>query len=571
MTIIPDPHNHVPMMFQAQVEGRCQLQRLVKGEEPDAVRWADEWVDRIYPQLPDPGEQVQTRTYTINWRLITNSGVDDGVIRPVMGARGWVFYPGSSMKGLFRRACDDQQAERYCGKPVKPGDWAPGILRFQGGYPTDTHWTESLVDVVHPQQAWQTGDPEPRKAGAFAQISLYKPTLRFGISSTIALSPTEWETIWQIWEKAIARGIGSRVCAGYGHVEQGEVRSPSDILLYRTQLRGQGQAPKLLDQASEFRPNIFRAGLRGHALRFFGGLTDAKTAQRLVEQLFGGVSGHGVVGLVGMRFQESQLAMPPFQAGSSYEQTAYAVEGELSLWLAKDLDADDQRDALKKFLEKLVQFAMVLGGFGKSWRRADHRLFFEDYYENDRYKPLIGCHWQWLGTPALRRDVQVRSPEKLSEFIDKVQQTAQDWMRLQGITPRPSQAADWRETWHPQRVQVWGRMADSQDDSEAIHWFHGAYQEKIPGVRPEGSIYKSALVGKVSQVGRLWHRMYPRVRLKPPANPGEKPTPIPTPNFLEFLTIFPDESPECDRFLEFLQGKPFGFEQLWGEDLESRG
>jgi CRISPR-associated protein Cmr6 len=61
------------------------------------------------------------------------------------------------------------------------------------------------------------------------------------------------------------------------------------------------------------------------------------------------------------------------------------------------LENADPVEALKKLLEKLMQFAMVLGGFGKSWRRADHRLFFEDYYENDRYKALIGCHWQWGG------------------------------------------------------------------------------------------------------------------------------------------------------------------------------
>ncbi|WP_068820205.1 hypothetical protein [Phormidesmis priestleyi] len=77
MTVIPDPHKKVPMMFRAQVNGRCQLQRLTKGEEPDAVRWADEWVDKVYPELPDAGEHVHTRTYTIAWRLITNSGVDD--------------------------------------------------------------------------------------------------------------------------------------------------------------------------------------------------------------------------------------------------------------------------------------------------------------------------------------------------------------------------------------------------------------------------------------------------------------------------------------------------------------
>jgi CRISPR-associated protein Cmr6 len=80
-------------------------------------------------------------------------------------------------EGVLERAVlgsTPEQAAKYCGKPVKPGDWAPGSLRFQGGYPVDTEWTSGLVDVVHPQQAWQTDHPQPKKAGAFVQSSLYK-------------------------------------------------------------------------------------------------------------------------------------------------------------------------------------------------------------------------------------------------------------------------------------------------------------------------------------------------------------------------------------------------------------
>ncbi len=47
MRQIPDAYKKVPMMFRAQVDGRCQLQRLLKGKEPDAVRWADEWIARV--------------------------------------------------------------------------------------------------------------------------------------------------------------------------------------------------------------------------------------------------------------------------------------------------------------------------------------------------------------------------------------------------------------------------------------------------------------------------------------------------------------------------------------------
>jgi CRISPR-associated protein Cmr6 len=223
--------------------------------------------------------------------------------------------------------------------------------------------------------------------------------------------------------------------------------------------------------------------------------------------------------------------------------------------------------ALKKLLGQLMRFGMVLGGFGKSWRRSDHRLFFEEYYDNDRYKPLIGCHWQWQGDPALRWGA-VRELAELRGLIDRLRQVAQEWMQLRGVVANPARSADWRETWHPENVQVWGRMAASREESEAIRWLHGAYQPAIVAGQKEGSIYSSqskTLTGRVGQVGRLWHRMYPHVRLlNDPENP-KRPKPAVTAKYLELLTIFPDDSRETRQFLEFLATQPFGFERLWGD------
>ncbi|MBE9030845.1 RAMP superfamily protein [filamentous cyanobacterium LEGE 11480] len=556
---IENPHDHVPLMFQAQANGRCQIQRLQRYSDPQAVQWTDEWVDKAYPELPTLPENVQTREYTINWRLITNAGMDDIAIRPVIGARGWPFYPGSSMKGIFRRACNEAQARKYCGSVGSRSDFKPGSLRFHGGYPIDDTWTENLVDIVHPQQAWQVETPNTRdkKGGAFAQISLYQPTMQFGISSDAA--DVDWDEVWGIWEQAIATGLGGRVCAGYGQVK-GAKRDAAK-LLYTTFLKGQGQAPKRLDGKGEFRPNIFRAAVRGHALRIFAGLTDERTAQRLVETLFGGVRGKGTVGLVILQFQTSKLSMDMFGSGS-YAQPTYEVEGQLSWLLAKKVDGD--LATLKRLIGKLTQFAMVLGGFGKSWRRADHRLFFDEYYE-DGYKGLIGCHWQWTDPRYWIQDVQVHRIRDFHVLIDRTQQAAIAWMATQGVKPQTVQRPFLREAWHPQNVQVWGRMAADREESEAIHWFHGPYQQAMRklGV-PEGSIYKSSLTGQVSQVGRVWHRMYPWIKVVADPSDPKKPKPVKTAQFIELLTIFPDESAESERFLEFLADGPFEFERLWG-------
>ncbi|MGA0198282.1 MAG: RAMP superfamily protein, partial [Prochlorotrichaceae cyanobacterium] len=173
---IPNAYQKIPLMFQAQAPGRCQVAYLQKGEEPDAVRWTYEWVEHAETYPDRSSDNLQTQDSTIAWRLLTNSGLDDSVILPVLGAKGIPYFPGSSMKGLFRRACNPAQSDRYCGKPLPGNDWQPGILRFHGGYPVDDSWTEDLVDIVHPQQNWQVKGA--KEGGAFPLISLYKPTLR---------------------------------------------------------------------------------------------------------------------------------------------------------------------------------------------------------------------------------------------------------------------------------------------------------------------------------------------------------------------------------------------------------
>ena len=166
------------------------------------------------------------------------------------------------MKGIFRRACTQEQADRYCGKYLPGGDFEPGLLRFHGSYPSDDTWQDNLVDIVYPQQDRQVKNNG--RSSAFVQISLFKPKINFGISSTLLIDTTEWTTIWEIWEKALSTGIGCRVCAGYG-----QPKKHTGNVIYQTQLKGQGAASKGLDNSGEFRPNMFRATIRGHALRIF--------------------------------------------------------------------------------------------------------------------------------------------------------------------------------------------------------------------------------------------------------------------------------------------------------------
>ncbi len=551
MTVIANASQKVPMMFRAQVEGRCQLQRIDPkrrgSEKQDVQIWTEQWTDRTSEQSPQFSDLVQTRSYQLTWRFITNGGQDDGVIRPVIGARGVPFYPGSSMKGLFRRACTLEQHDRYCGNSA---NLSPGILRFHGGYPTTSQWTENLIDIIHPQQDWQVKTSQ-KSAGAFAQISLYKPELCFGISSSITLDPTEWENIWQIWENTIALGIGCRVAAGYG-----QVQTQSANVLFRCRIKGQGLASKLLDGSIEFRPNIFRAALRGHALRIFGGLTNENNATALVDTLFGGIQRNQAKwGLLSMQWCDRNLDLNP-------DKGTYAVTGDLTWSLTQPLP-DDQRKALKDLVVRLMQFAMLLGGFGKSWRRADHRRFMAEY-DNQ----IIGCHWQWEGRNSLVNHNPVRKLDQIPTLLNTVQTAATTWMHLQGITPNPEQYTHWREAWHPHNVQVWGRLTEGSN-SKAIYWLHGPYTyDYQAGGREKPVLIKgSSVTGQLGTIGRLWHRMYPAVLKQPDPNTKGRFLPIPNanPNYLELITIFPDDTPECDRFLKFLKSEQRDFICLWGD------
>ncbi|MCW6051355.1 RAMP superfamily protein [Lyngbya sp. CCAP 1446/10] len=641
MVNIPDAANLVPLMFQAQAKGRSQLQYAAV---QDAQECVSQWTNQTYADAPDLGESDsnKTKTYQIQWRFVTNGGQFDGIIFPALGAFGLPFYPGSSMKGAFCQACTEEQKQRY--RLTKDLD-EPSLLRFHGGYPVND-WTQKLVDIVHPQQDFQV--KRDASHGAYALISLYRPEINFGISSQLA--NTNWKEVWEIWEKALGAGIGCRVSSGYGQTN----KITGDVL-YEVKLRGQGAASKLLDNKFEFRPNIFRASLRGHALRIFGGLNQA-LAENVVDELFGGIrSGKEKVGLLGMAFVPDD---PEWR--SADQEDAYDVTGNLIWRLSGKLEKPEDKDSLVELVKKLTQFAMLLGGFGKSWRRADHRIFYPTYT-----KHLIGCHWEWVNDS----DNQVGSLDHAASLIQEVQEAAKKWMdkrgfeinqiavsrspvppptpvqiprspipapapvqdnstpRLQRPVPRPATVQDnstprlqipvprsaaqqteaaeaeiWREAWLEGKVQVWGRTAE---ESLVIPWLHSSetpknlpyqkgssYQnqskkslnqsnslafQRSPShqnVRP--LIYRTSITGRVkdtkksddpTQIGRLWHRMYPVINLLSDANQSNNTTKKQKPKYLELLTIFPDGSDEFNNFLTFLQSNlqsnPKGFKRLW--------
>ncbi|MEH1896400.1 MAG: hypothetical protein V7K94_14085 [Nostoc sp.] len=532
--------NEVPLMFQAQISGRGQIQYIKNPEQSE--RWVDEWLEGSAIDPPTFNTNIKTKEYKITWRFVSNSGQDEDIIRPVIAAKGFPFYPGASMKGAFLRACTSEQGARYCGGKLNSNDTIPGILRFHGGYPKDATWVDQpLIDVVHPQQNWQIKNNDSHSA--FIQISLYQPTLIFGISSTKKIELSEWETIWTIWDKAIERGIGSRVSAGYGQ----PINHP-ETKLVSVNLRGRGLASQLIDKTGEFRPNIFKAALRGHTLRLFSGVTDENTAEELTRELWGGFAGKNgaVVGQLGIAFNAVDLEMDVYRYGNVTMPIYELNTGTLNILSMGEISKEYKKE-LKTLATQILRFAMLLGGFGKSWRRINHQIFFPDYLNG---KPMIGCHWE-LTKQSNQYYFLVNSLSHITNILNDIHKTLNNWLKLKEKTPT-NKLTSWRESFHPQKVQVWGRIAQDEDDSLAVRWFHGNYQGSK-------SIKGSSLTGKMSQIGRIWHRMYPRYIKNKEGEMKRKER-----EFVELLTIFPDKKDErTQEFLTFLATSDFT--KLWGE------
>jgi CRISPR-associated protein Cmr6 len=657
----------VPMMFRAQIGGRCQIQRVVdkrKSAEKrqDAEIWVDEWkgifskdllpkevfhsneavsnfqqpinkaLARSKPNVkpakntnfkfPEFGSQVETWKYTIKWRLVSNSGQDEGFIRPIIGAKGFPYFSGASMKGAFIRACKQLygkeqgkiEAENYCGKKLEDGSSEPGILRFHGAYPVDLDWTTKLVDIVHSQESRQViKDDRDKSTNANSMISLYHTTLKFGFSSSEELDKPAWDKIKKIWEIALANGLGSRVSAGYGYFQETDYnqQKPSHLLL-QIKLKGKGGVSTLVNKTPEFRPNMFKAALRGHTLRLLAGMTDGVTAKEITKKLWGGFgdknnqdSKDANVGLLGIDFDFNlkNLRFP------SHPKHYELSEGTLNIFCMHPEIIDAERLKLINTAKAIINFTMLFGGIGKSWRRVCHKEFYTTYFEKHPEK-VIGCHWQFIDEseyyPINNLENDKNNPNDIAKYIQQIRDVIQSWIPLDKqikqdvnlLTNIPTQKStnttvatnipnnknilkpnqapilksppkrpetvqnqpqnqsnkndditQWREAWYAPKVQVWSRFAENSK-SLAIHWFHDAYKGNDRIRNPH------ILAGSMENTGRIWHRMYPRFVT------NEQGKIVPGKGYVELLTIFPDESTETNNFLDFLKDNS-EFKRVW--------
>ncbi|MBF1990823.1 RAMP superfamily CRISPR-associated protein [Fischerella thermalis] len=601
----------VPLMYRAQIENRGKIQyvggRGQQEEDQPASKWLNQWLKGCPPvpkapdenvpkwkqkppqtriRIPQFGANVHTWEYTQSWRFVTNSGQGEGIIRPVIGAKGIPFYPGSSMKGAFLRACQQIAPDKlldYCGGEVeeiiagkKQKKTKPGVLRFHGGYPVDMSWgnPKRLLDVVHNQEERQVMRNE--NSSAKVQISLYQTKFKFGISriKNNTHIHVDWNLVGKIWERALSEGIGSRTSAGYGRFEKiqdkNKIFLSSPKVIVSVNLSGWGIVSTLLNGTTEFRPNMFKAALRGHTLRLLAGLTNEEaTAKRLTQKLWGGFSqGDGdsgsIVGKFGVDFQIQEL-LPDrhtYTPPARRPQTMHLYNlksGTLDIFSFKQ-SSNIEKDG--ELLTMLIKFSLLLGGFGKSWRRVYHKLFYKSYFDNND-KPMIGCHWKFTNSSEVKKYcITVNNQEsdmfrKLSNFTDflsNIPDTLRSYFNLESTN---TYINDWRDVWHPQRVQVWGRIARDKNDSQAVKWLH---RDNFKSSILTGSI------GKPSRVSRIWHRMYPCYIERNGKVMHEK-NESGDYKYVELITIFPiPNSDVSQRFLNLLGSTNNDFTRLWGDN-----
>jgi len=514
----------IPKMYLAQIEGRCSLQYIAENE--DRKTWLKEWVD------PKQDGKPYTRENNINGsihcfeikfpgRVFSNSG-RDSILRPVMGKNGIPYIPGSSVKGLFRRVCNRQQKIDYCGDSDHPGK-----LRFHGAYPKGD-WTKLhrvqvekngqritenrylIEDLVHPQQNRQVQGEN--QTTAIALISFYQPTLIFEFSS--ADPETNWQEVEKLLHQALSKGLGGKTSNGYGFASSPDWTQKGSELYNQSlhiSLTGTGVSSKLLSGEPEFRPHIFKAAIRGHASRLLAGVCHSQARiETEIDLLFGSTNAPGEVEIF---WNQSRFTKD--DRGKREKNPTYKVDGVLHV-----LSLENQ-----KFINSVVQFAYIMGGFGKTWRRISHKDFYPEYVKQER-KFDIGCHWD---SPDAINGLNVQTTEGLNNFLTQLHSDSLEYLRLN----LAQSLNNWREAWHPNRVAVYSQVVEK---SQAVSLFH----------QESGHPFKTTLAISGRQVedsppttvSSVWHRMLP----------------LPNNQYLEIVTVFHgDRTPWNNQLKPFIQ------------------
>jgi len=548
----------IPKMYLAQIEGRCSLQYTA--EDANRQQWLKEWVDPKQDGTPyqhSENKSVDDSKFQVKvkfpWRVFSNSG-QDSILRPVLGKNGIPFIPGSSIKGLFKRVCNDEQKIRYCGDADHPGK-----LRFHGAYPIGNWTAKSTItendngqmvqktcylieDLVHPQQKRQIEAEDTTTASAL--ISFYQPTMIFEFSSADPQIINNWKEVKILLDQALQQGLGGKTSTGYGFASAPNY-AESGTELYKQalhiNLEGTGVSSKLLSKKPEFRQNMFKAVLRGHVCRLLAGISNSEQlVKNKTDELFGSTNAPGKVQIYWENSRQPSFSLN----GRKFNNPTYSIHGNLHIsTLPNELD----------FINNVLQFAFIMGGFGKSWRRTAHEIFYQEYFHQPR-KFDIGCHWK---CPTYLDWINVKNSENLQKFLNSLQYFCIQYLNINSVQPLQG----WRESWHPDRVLVYSNVVS---ESKIVHLFHEQQFKTVTAVGGRKKI-KKTVNGREEEKevlvpSSVWHRMLP----------------LPDNKYLEIVTVFhADRTPwkrqgadQLKPFIQAIKSELKITSPTWGNDAK---
>ncbi|MBE9129429.1 MULTISPECIES: RAMP superfamily CRISPR-associated protein [unclassified Coleofasciculus] len=288
---------------------------------------------------------------------------------PVLPLNGYI--PGSAIRGLVRAWAKKRpdilpRMQELLGYQENDNTIRAGKIEFLDAWSEQP--TQLTLDIVNPQQPFQV-----YHEGQSTPLSFY--TLGNGkdsVSVTVAIrgiphraTPGEVEEVWEWVQQALSLyGVGSRTASGYGSINVDSISKPTldpgwARKTFEFTLYSQGCAGADM-RTPELRPTHWRGWLRSWILRFLLGVMSQDDAQATVGELLGVLEPESRLGCVRLQMVDGK----PWGKRSEDYPNFYTWKGQLQLSAPKTI--------LSQIILPIVQFAVMVGGVGRGWRRPLH-------------------------------------------------------------------------------------------------------------------------------------------------------------------------------------------------------
>jgi len=365
---------------------------------------ADKTCSELYEKLTAKTVKLAEETLCVTFPWLLRVGGMRGfrelllpVFHPVYGIP---YIPSSSLKGAIRAIAsqnNESELDRLLGN-LKDGI---GCIQILDAFPTAPCLS---LDIVNPQWHWKQNQKPEYQSIPHSLLSLEKPNFVIGFSRTSRgknIGTLEDLQIIKGWlEKALTKGIGSRVSAGYGKTTLKASLDFSSIHEFKMWTQGIYGANT---KNSDFRPVALRGMLRYWFRAIALGIYSPDIVKEFESSLFGTIDPESKVGTIWISAESKEE-----KKGET--QYPYAYTGKILL------ESSHERHLI--LVENLLYFSAHLAGIGRGSRRPLH-------LNNGRMR---GCYWE-ITNHQLPYDQQI-----WQQFIQQVKIDFQEVGRSLGFS-----------------------------------------------------------------------------------------------------------------------------------------